>query len=448
MSKPITEEQRPEREAMKMRAQQERENAAKYTFLGKVQAFVERGKEMERADFYGYVTVSAPSATLTWLLPSASGTSFQPLMGSAYLYQHSGTIMLTGVTGQSQISTSAASYSCGLEWVITGSTEEKSSSLGDFTMTVTEQDTAMSMATQYGNTSDANNMVPLYPSLSASLVQGTPSHIANQGHRLSFLYQQGSQVGYYDQGTLGPLLSGELGACLQSYGSASSYMGSRASAPQPEMVTALKEVQPADTLPPGSTSGTYYSASAQTITQPRFQAMETSLSLQPPGQTFCLPHPPEFPKTCSSRNLHTLESNPPPEVGGTSVTASVQSSRNPLARPPAKDEEQTEKNSLGDIKTKLSKPLDASQTPTENQDDTLLPFQIPDIHQLLACIDPLGQEKQPGSENTHPGKNSLSLQDQGTLGHETESSGGFADKHCCPGGGESPSSALQFLERP
>ncbi|KAK2506944.1 hypothetical protein MC885_005150, partial [Smutsia gigantea] len=377
--------------------------------------------------------VSAPNASLTWLLPPASGTSFQTLMGSAYLYQHSGTSMLTGVTGQSQISTSAASYPCGLDWVITGSTEKKSSSLGDFTVTVTEQNTAMSVATQYGNTSDANNTVPLYPSLSASLVQGTPSHIPNQGHSLSLLYQQGSQVGYYDQGTLRPLLSGELGPCLQSYGSVTSYMGSRASAPQPEMVMVLKEVQPADTLPPGSTSGTYYSAPAQTITQPRFQVMETSLKmdtslgLQPPSQTFCVLQTPEFPKTRGSRNLHTLESNPTPEVGGISVTASVQRSSNPLALLPATNEEQTENNTLGDIRTKLSKPLDASQIPTENQDDAFLPLQIPDFHQLLACIDPLGQEKQPGSENTHLGKNSLSPEDQGTLGNETESSGRFAN---------------------
>ena len=54
MSKPITKEQRPEREAMKRKAQLERENAAKYTSLGKVQYFIEREKEMEIARYYGY----------------------------------------------------------------------------------------------------------------------------------------------------------------------------------------------------------------------------------------------------------------------------------------------------------------------------------------------------------------------------------------------------------
>ncbi|XP_059941852.1 uncharacterized protein C2orf78-like, partial [Mesoplodon densirostris] len=54
-SKPIEQEHRPEREAMKRRAQQERVNAAKYTSLGKLQFFTERQKEMEIADNYGYL---------------------------------------------------------------------------------------------------------------------------------------------------------------------------------------------------------------------------------------------------------------------------------------------------------------------------------------------------------------------------------------------------------
>lgn len=217
--------------------------------------------------------VSAPAVNSAWLLPSASGTSFQPLMGSAYLYQHCSTTMLSGVTGQSQISTSAATYPGIFEWDITRGTEKKSSSLGDFTVTVIDQDAAvssMSLASPYDKTSDANNMVPLYPSLSASLVQGTPSQIPNQGHSLSLPYQEGSQVYYYNQGTLGPLLSGEIGPCLQPCGS-TSYTGSRASAPQPEMVMVLKEVQPTNVLPPASASGIYYSVSAQPITETSFQ---------------------------------------------------------------------------------------------------------------------------------------------------------------------------------
>ena len=99
----------------------------------------------------------------------------------------------------SQISTSAPSYPGVLEWDITGSTEKNSSSLGDFTLALTDRHTvasSMFMAAQYDKTSDANNMVPLYPSLSARLAQGTPSQIPNQGHsRLSLPYREGSQVG-------------------------------------------------------------------------------------------------------------------------------------------------------------------------------------------------------------------------------------------------------------
>ncbi|XP_073072274.1 uncharacterized protein C2orf78-like [Manis javanica] len=344
--------------------------------------------------------VSAPTASSTWLPPSASGTSFQPLMGTAYLYQHSSTTMWSAVTSQRQISTS----------------------VGDFTMTVTNQNRAMCMATQYAQTSYASYMVPVYPSLSGRLVQGTTSQMLNQGHSLSHPYQQGSQIYYYNQGTMGTLQSGELVPCWQSYVSVTN-TGSRASAPQPEM-TVLQEIQPAGTQPPVSTSGIYYYVSAQTITETRFQGMQTSWGFQPPNQTFCLPQHP---------HIQTFESNPPPEVGGISVSASVQSSGNLLALPPAKNQEQTQNNNLEDSKNKLLKPLDASQIPVENHDDVLLPIHIPDTHHLLACTDPLNREKQPHSENTDLGKNSLSLEDQTTLGNENESSSSFANV-AAPGG--------------
>ncbi|KAM6181645.1 uncharacterized protein C2orf78-like [Erethizon dorsatum] len=54
MSSPITEEQRPEREALKRQAQRERKLAAKYTSLGKLQFFRQREKDMEIAQYYGY----------------------------------------------------------------------------------------------------------------------------------------------------------------------------------------------------------------------------------------------------------------------------------------------------------------------------------------------------------------------------------------------------------
>ncbi|XP_005004644.1 uncharacterized protein C2orf78-like [Cavia porcellus] len=54
MSSPITAEQRPEREAMKRQAQRERELAAQYTSLGKLQFFKQREIDREIAQYYGY----------------------------------------------------------------------------------------------------------------------------------------------------------------------------------------------------------------------------------------------------------------------------------------------------------------------------------------------------------------------------------------------------------
>uniref|UniRef100_A0A8C6AEJ4 Uncharacterized protein n=1 Tax=Monodon monoceros TaxID=40151 RepID=A0A8C6AEJ4_MONMO len=208
--------------------------------------------------------VSAPAVSSA----SATGTSFQTLMGSAYLHQQSSTTMLSGVTDQSQISTSAASYPGVLDWDITGSTEKNSPSLGDLTL------------------------------------------------------------------------------------------------------------------------------------------------------TSCVTQTQELPRSCRSRNIQILESNPPPELGDISGTAPVQSASSLLALPPAPSQGQIESEHLEDIKTKLSKPLDAYQIPRENQEPPLLPLEIPDIHQLL---------EQPASENADRGKNSLSLEDVGTLENGMESSSGFAD---------------------
>ncbi|EHB18085.1 hypothetical protein GW7_17106 [Heterocephalus glaber] len=55
MSTPITEEQRPEQEAMKRQAQLEQELAAKYASLGKLQFFRQRERDMEIAQYYGYI---------------------------------------------------------------------------------------------------------------------------------------------------------------------------------------------------------------------------------------------------------------------------------------------------------------------------------------------------------------------------------------------------------
>ncbi|XP_076689669.2 uncharacterized protein C2orf78-like [Callospermophilus lateralis] len=401
---------------------------------------------------------SAPAEPSAWLLPSTCGTSFQPLMGSAYLYQHASTAMVSKVTGQNLIPMAPAPYPSISEWYIPGSAEKSSSSLGDFNLTVTDQNTAdssLSMTSQYDKTSEANVVIPGYPVLSGRLVQVTLSQIPNQGHCLSLPHQEGSQVYYYDQNSLGTLLSREHWPCLQSYGSVP-YAGRGATAPQTEMVTVLKEVQPTNVLPSVPTPLTYYSVSTQSIEGTNFQGLETSLGMeaslgvQPPSQTFCLPQPPEFPHICNKRKSQIIEKNSQTELGDITTITPVQSSTDLLALPPNQSQEQTEIKNLCEINTMLSEPLDAYQIAMESQDPPLLPLDIPEIHQLLASIGPLDQEEKPHSENTHLERSSLSLEDQGTLGNGTEFSSGYADLTALVGDIHLPElfSSLKDFEQP
>ncbi|XP_055990729.1 uncharacterized protein C2orf78-like [Sorex fumeus] len=360
-----------------------------------------------------YSNLSTPADRSAWLLPSDAGISFQPLMGSAYLDQHSSTTMLSGVSDQSQLSMLSASDPSVLEWDIAGGPEKKSNT-EDFTVTRLDQDTnvsSMSMASCYDKTLDTNHMVSLYPSLSASLVERSPSQVPNQSYSLSLPYQEGSQGIYYHQDTQGPLLSGESGPFLQSNDSMT-YKGGRGSALQassnasPEMVMVLKEVQPPKNQLPASSSGIYYSVPAPPITESSYQVMnsltmETSLALQPPDQI--------------------LESHPPPELPEVFI---IDSAQNNLALPLAPTQEEIDKN-LNDINIGLSKSPDTYQFPITNQDPPLCPLEIPDIHQLLARINPLSKEQQPGT--AHQEKSDQCLEGTGRLESQIESGGVFED---------------------
>jgi hypothetical protein len=81
--------------------------------------------------------------------------------------------------------------------------------------------------------------------------------------------------------------------------------------------------------------------------------------LQPPSPTLSLPQSPEFLKSCCSINDQILESNPPHEHGDISLIAPVQSSTNTVVLSPAPYNKQVDNENLVEIKTKLSKPLDA-----------------------------------------------------------------------------------------
>uniref|UniRef100_A0A3Q2H9R2 DUF4629 domain-containing protein n=1 Tax=Equus caballus TaxID=9796 RepID=A0A3Q2H9R2_HORSE len=177
---------------------------------------------------------------------------------------------------------------------------------------------------------------------------------------------------------------------------------------------------------PAVSSGWLLPSASGTSSQPLMVVetslgMETSLGLQPPSQKIYLQQAPEFPKSCSSRNTQMLQSDPPAELGDVSLTAPDKTSNSDLLALSPNPKNWDEFN------TKLAKPLDPDQIPIENQEPLLQPLEIPDILQLLACIDPLGPEDHPASENADLGKGSLSLEGQGTLDNGTEASGGFAD---------------------
>ena len=211
--------------------------------------------------------VSTPDVSSAWLLPSASSTSLQPLMGNAYLNPHAGTTMLTVLTEQGQISTSAPSYPGALKWDCTGSTHRREDALQEFNMTLIDQDTtltSLAVTNQCDKILDPNVIVPFYPTLPASFVQVTPPQMPSQEYSLAPSFQEGSQVYYYEHNNLGPLIAGEFGQCLQPHGSVS-YPGSQTSALQPEMVMVLKEIQPRNIQIPLFTSAFSYSTSAQSM---------------------------------------------------------------------------------------------------------------------------------------------------------------------------------------
>ncbi|XP_020863373.1 uncharacterized protein C2orf78 homolog [Phascolarctos cinereus] len=389
--------------------------------------------------------VSAPAIGSAWLLPSTSGVPFPPLMGNTYLYQHSSTTILSGVPGQGHLSTPATSSYPGIyEWDVSGSSGEKPS-LGDFTMTVTGQDTPTSSIpapAQYDKAAGANTVVPLYPQLSASLVQqgASPQMPSQVPNNVSVHYQNGSQVYHYNQGTLGPLLAGELSPCVQSYGTVSYKGGRTPSVPvasQPEMVMVLKEVHPPGSRPPVSTSGLYYPVCAQSVKDSGFQVMETSLGLQPTARTSSLPQTLELSKSWGSNgsNVQILEGTPPAEVApDSSLATPAQNSGNLLALPPAPNIEHKDKKNVAclekekwkveGVKAKFFQSLEACHVPLEIQDLPLPPLEIPDINQLLACIDPLcpdALKEGTSPRECHLVRNGLSLGDQETLENGMES---------------------------
>nr|XP_048298040.1 uncharacterized protein C2orf78 homolog [Myodes glareolus] len=374
-------------------------------------------------NFYG---VSTPAASSAWLLPSDSSTCCQQLMDNACLYQRAGTTTLTALTDQSQISTLALPYAGVLQCDLTGSTDRRETAFQDFTVTIIDQNTTLSslaMTAQCDNILDPNALVPLYPTLSASLVQATPSEVPNQGYNLAPSYQDGSQLYYYSLNSLGPLMAGELEQCLQAYGLVS-YSGTQASSLQPEMVMMLKEFQPMNIQTPFSTSAFYYPTSAQAMTDTSLQVveMETPLELTPSGQTFCLLQSSDLGNACT----HDTPMRTPPVSEDRSLTAPIHSPSEFLPLPPAPSPEQTENNNLDFKRADLSTPLDTYDGTKENQDPALLPLAHPDMQQTLKYTDAESLQ-QDLVDNATLGNISLGQEEPGVLQSVVDSNMDFAD---------------------
>ncbi|EDL12451.1 mCG1031476, partial [Mus musculus] len=361
--------------------------------------------------------VSTPDVSSAWLLPSASSTSLQPLMGNAYLNPHAGTTMLTVLTEQGQISTSTPSYPGALKWDCTGSTHGREDALQEFNMTFIDQDTTLSslaVTNQSDKILDPNVIVPFHPTLSSSFVQITPSQMPNQGYSLAPSYQEGSQVYYYEHNNLGPLIAGEFGQCLKAHGSVS-YPGSQTSVLQPEMVMVLKEIQPRNIQMPLFTSAFSYSTSAQSMPDnglPVVQ-METSLGLPPSGQTHCQLQSPELCNTC----VQVSQIRPPAVNGDKALTAPIHSPSEFLALPPAPSLEQPENKTMPEIK----------EGTKENQDRPVLTLEHPDLQQPLHCTDTESLRQKPDSDNAHLGCICMGPKELVGLENENGSSFNFKD---------------------
>ncbi|XP_069854410.1 uncharacterized protein C2orf78-like [Dipodomys merriami] len=229
------------------------------------------------ASAYNISRLQAPVFTSAWTLPLPLATSFHPLMGSAYLCQYSTTTMWAGRAVHSHISSSAASSSRIWEWDM----------LGHSTVTLTQQSTVISSSTltsQYTTCAHARAIVSPYPSLSPSLVQGTPTYpMGTEEDIPSRPYCEGSQGCCCHSHTLGPLFSGEFGPCLQPHGSVSE-MGSRPSSPQSDIGKDFEVIHPINDLPPVYTLEVYYSETtepAQDINVPDLMQLRVETTTQP-----------------------------------------------------------------------------------------------------------------------------------------------------------------------
>ncbi|XP_023422601.1 uncharacterized protein C2orf78-like [Cavia porcellus] len=237
-----------------------------------------------------------PGLSSARLPPSTSATYFEPVTASTYIYQHCSISRFAGVSGQSQLSTSALPYSGLWQWDRRASSTYRYPPLYNAAVTVTEQSMVVASTPM---PVCAAAMIPVYPS--ASLVPATqPTRMASQGHGQ-----------YYSQGALGPLLSAGHGA-LYPY-ECVPHTGSGASGPQQHIVMVLKEIQHTKMTSSSAAPTMYSSESMQANTEMRYPVKETyaeqdrSLGSEDPVQEVDAPHLREFIQSCTSSCTQLLQ---------------------------------------------------------------------------------------------------------------------------------------------
>ncbi|CAM4703464.1 unnamed protein product [Caretta caretta] len=298
---------------------------------------------------------SVPATGSAWLLPSGSSQPIQANPGNtnAFTYQPSETGLwpeVRGTSAQIQISRSAAPYPTVYEWGVKGHSYGTAAISAHFPVTLVAQEVpspAPSAPPQFNNAARVSPMGHLYgriqPPANARLMQLQPPTTSVQAHQSQ---GRGQQVplqdwrgAYLYNRDMRGQESGEMGSIVQR--------GRIIKVPantQSEMVLVLKAIQPMGTRPSSSAS-LYYPVSAQ----PRdSQAIDPGIKEADPlsgtlhePKTFC------------------LQPGSAQQGGGVKTIS-------PEMLPEA---------------------LDGSQMPQGSQGPPLFPLEIPDINQLMACIE-------------------------------------------------------------
>ncbi|XP_038196932.1 uncharacterized protein C2orf78 homolog [Arvicola amphibius] len=376
---------------------------------------------------YNFYGVSTPAVSSVWLLPSGSSTCCQQLSDGANLYQRAGMTMLTELTDQNQISASTFSYPGVLHWDLRESTTRREAPFLDTPVTIIDQNTipaSWSMTAQCDNIFQINALPLCFPTLSACLVQAPPSNEPDQRYILAPCYQDGSQVYYYDQNSLGPPMAEEFWQCQQAYGSVSC-SDNQASSLHPEMVMALQDIQPMNVQTPYSTSAIYWPTSAQTTPDTSLQVVEreTNLGLTPSGQTLCPLQSPDLGNACTQ----DAQMMTAPVNGDRSLIPLMHSPSEFLALPPAPSLEKTQKNNAAEMNAEPSTPLDSYEGTKSKQDAIPLFLAPPGTQQPLNYRDAGSLRQKLASHNATLGNSSLGLEEPEALRSVMESSNDFAD---------------------